>query len=41
MLGISDRVLVMCDGKITKDLVTQETSQDEILTYATKFESKI
>lgn len=41
ILGISDRVLVMCDGKITKDLVTQETSQDEILTYATKFESKI
>lgn len=41
ILGISDRLLVMCDGKITKELNTLETTQDEILTYATKFENKM
>lgn len=41
ILGISDRVLVMCDGKITKELITLDTTQDEILTYATKFENKM
>ncbi|MFA7109251.1 MAG: sugar ABC transporter ATP-binding protein [Sphaerochaetaceae bacterium] len=41
ILGISDRILVMCDGRITANLVTKETNQEEILSYATQFEKKI
>ena len=37
VLGISDRVIVMCSGRITADLVTRETSQEEILQYATQY----
>ncbi|HLV49683.1 MAG TPA: sugar ABC transporter ATP-binding protein [Erysipelothrix sp.] len=40
VLGISDRVLVMCDGRITADLITKETNQNEIMRYATQFEDK-
>ena len=40
VLGFSDRVIVMCDGRITGDMVTSETNQSEILTYATRFETK-
>ena len=40
ILGFSDRVIVMCDGRITGDMMTGETNQNEILTYATSFESK-
>lgn len=40
ILGISDRILVMADGKITKEFVVEEAAQDEILHYATKFEKK-
>lgn len=41
ILGISDRILVMCDGKITGELIADEATQDKILKYATQFESKI
>lgn len=41
IIGISDRVLVMCDGRITGELAAQEATQDMILEYATKFESKL
>jgi ribose transport system ATP-binding protein len=37
VLGMSDRVIVMCNGKITKELVTKDTNQDEILHYATQY----
>lgn len=40
VLGISDRVLVMCDGRITANLNTEETSQNEVMKYATMFEDK-
>ena len=40
IMGISDRVLIMCDGKITGELATEEATQDLILQYATKFDSK-
>jgi len=40
VLGISDRIIVMCDGRITGDMLTKDASQNEILTCATKFESK-
>ena len=37
VLGMSDRVIVMCNGRITKELITKETNQDEILHYATQY----
>jgi ribose transport system ATP-binding protein len=36
VLGI-DRVLVMCNGRITADLATKDTNQEEILRYATQY----
>ncbi|MGH4038695.1 MAG: sugar ABC transporter ATP-binding protein [Sphaerochaeta sp.] len=41
ILGISDRIIVMCDGKVTGSLITKDTNQEEILSYATRFEKKI
>ena len=41
ILGISDRILVMADGRITKELDVKEATQDLILEYATKFEKKL
>jgi ribose transport system ATP-binding protein len=37
ILGMSDRVLVMCNGRITAELKTTDTSQEEILKYATQY----
>ena len=41
VMGISDRILVMCDGRITGCLDREEATQDLIMEYATKFESKL
>lgn len=41
VLGISDRIIVMCDGKITGELMTENATQDKILEYATSFEKKM
>jgi ribose transport system ATP-binding protein len=41
VLGISDRIIVMCDGRITGELKTEEATQDIILQYATNFDKKI
>lgn len=41
VLGVSDRVIVMCDGRITGELMTKEATQDKILKYATSFEKKV
>ncbi len=41
VLGIADRIIVMCDGRITGELMANETTQNEILKYATQFESKL
>lgn len=41
ILGISDRIIVMCDGRITAELDRNEATQDIILKYATMFENKI
>lgn len=41
VMGIADRILVMCDGRITGELDPKTTTQNEILEYATKFESKV
>ncbi len=40
VLGIADRILVMCDGRITGELDPAQTTQNEVLEYATRFESK-
>jgi len=37
VLGMSDRIIVMCNGKITKELITKETNQEEIMQYATQY----
>lgn len=40
VLGMSDRIVVMCDGRITGEFDALEATQDEILTSATRFEQK-
>ncbi len=40
VMGIADRIIVMCDGQITGEVMAKETTQEEILTLATKFENK-
>ncbi len=37
VMGMSDRILVMCNGRITGDLKPRETTQDEILRCATQY----
>ncbi|MDR2792196.1 MAG: sugar ABC transporter ATP-binding protein [Treponema sp.] len=37
VLGMSDRILVMCNGRITASLETKNTNQEEILKYATQY----
>lgn len=41
VMGISDRIIVMCDGRITGELKQEDATQDKILTYATRFETKL
>lgn len=41
VMGIADRIIVMCDGRITGEVMASETTQNEILTLATQFEKKI
>lgn len=41
VIGISDRIMVMCDGRITGEMPTEEASQSKILEYATQFEKKL
>lgn len=40
VLGIADRVIVMCDGRITGEVMARETTQNEVLKFATEFEKK-
>jgi ribose transport system ATP-binding protein len=37
VLGMSDRIMVMCNGRITAELITKDTNQEEILKYATQY----
>lgn len=41
IMGIADRIIVMCDGRITGELSSEEATQEKILTLATRFESKV
>ena len=40
VMGIADRIIVMCDGRITGELMANEASQSQILTMATAIEKK-
>lgn len=41
VMGMADRIIVMCDGKITGELSREDATQDKILMYATRFENKL
>jgi ribose transport system ATP-binding protein len=41
IMGISDRILVMCDGRITGEIDSKEATQNKILELATRFENKL
>ena len=38
--GLADRVCVRCDGRITGEVIAKETTQNEVLKFATEFEQK-
>lgn len=40
VMGIADRIIVMCDGRITGEIMAKEATQNQILTMATTFENK-
>lgn len=40
VMGIADRIIVMCDGRITGEVMAKEATQNQILTMATAFENK-
>jgi ribose transport system ATP-binding protein len=40
VLGMADRVIVMCNGRVTANLIAKATSQEEILKYATQYAEK-
>ena len=40
VMGISDRIIVMCDGRITGEVMAEATTQNEIMVLATKFTEK-
>ena len=41
IMGIADRIIVMCDGRITGEMTAAEATQENILTLATRFEKKV
>ena len=38
LIGMSDRVMVMCDGRVTGFVDGKEATQENIMALATKFE---
>ncbi|WP_020613157.1 sugar ABC transporter ATP-binding protein [Sediminispirochaeta bajacaliforniensis] len=40
IMGIADRIIVMCDGRVTGELDASEVTQEKILELATRFEDK-
>ena len=40
LMGIADRIMVMCDGRITGELSVEEATQEEIMIMASDFEKK-
>ncbi|MHC1787021.1 MAG: sugar ABC transporter ATP-binding protein [Christensenellales bacterium] len=41
ILGIADRIIVMCDGRVTGEMSREEATQEKIMALATRFEKKI
>lgn len=41
ILGIADRIIVMCEGRVVDEVMAKETSQEEVLTLATRFHNKL
>lgn len=41
VMGIADRIIVMCDGRITGEMLAEDATQENILTLATRFEKKV
>lgn len=41
IIGVADRIIVMCDGRITGEVKRGEATQEKLLTLATSFEKKI
>ena len=37
VMGISDRVIVMCNGRVTGEVDPRKATEEEIMTYATQF----
>ncbi|MBQ9564346.1 MAG: sugar ABC transporter ATP-binding protein, partial [Synergistaceae bacterium] len=37
VMGISDRIIVMCNGRVTGTVDPRNTTEEEIMTYATRF----
>lgn len=40
VLGVADRIIVMCDGRVTGELDIADATQEKVLKYATTFENK-
>ena len=40
VIGVADRIIVMCDGRITGELSREEATQEKVLALATRFENK-
>jgi ribose transport system ATP-binding protein len=40
IIGFADRILVMCDGRLTGEFANEEATQNKILEKATQFEIK-
>lgn len=41
VMGVADRILIMCDGRITGEVMAKDVTQNQILEYATAFENKM
>ena len=37
LIGMSDRIMVMCDGKVTGFIDSQEATQESVMSLATQF----
>ncbi|MBP5737484.1 MAG: sugar ABC transporter ATP-binding protein [Abditibacteriota bacterium] len=40
VMGVSDRIIVMCDGRVTGEMTAEDATQEEILRRATDFSRK-
>jgi ribose transport system ATP-binding protein len=40
IIGFADRIIVMCEGRVTGEFMSGEATQDKILECATQFETK-